>query len=78
MIDIQKLKYDLALKSALAATLLNRNTEETVAVQMSKEFSAAYREYALNPSLILEVVDRLKESEQLSFEATNALVKSHS
>lgn len=78
MIDIEKLKYDLALQSALAATVLNRNSDEAVSAQMLKEFSAAYREYALNPSLVLEVANKIKESEQLCFEMANALGKGDS
>lgn len=75
MIDVQKLKYDLAMQSALAATILNRREDETVAAQMAREFSLAYREYCLNASLSAQMATNLKESEQLAFKLANSLVE---
>lgn len=78
MIDVDKLRYDLALQSALAATVLNRNSDESVYAQMLKEFSAAYNEYSLQPSKLLSVINKARQSEQLCFEAVNALSKGDS
>lgn len=73
MIDVQKLKYDLAMQSALAATILNRRKDETVATQMAREFGSAYRQYcSMNLS---ELKNKLSVSEQVMFETVNALVK---
>lgn len=73
MIDVQKLKYDLAMQSALAATILNRREDETVAAQMAREFSLAYREYCLMN--LSELKNELSVSEQVMFESVNALLK---
>ena len=73
MIDVQKLKYDLAMQSALAATILNRREDETVAAQMAHEFNSAYRQYcSMNLS---ELINELSVSEQVKFETVNALAK---
>lgn len=74
MIDLKKLKYDLAIQSALAATILNRRDDESVAAQMAEEFSSAYREYcSMN---LTELKNELSASEQIEFESVNALFKS--
>lgn len=74
MIDFEKLKYDLAMQSALAATILNRRADESVATQMAKEFSSAYREYcSMN---LAELKNELSASEQVEFESVNSLLKS--
>lgn len=73
MIDVQKLKYDLAMQSALAATILNRRKDETIAAQMAHEFTSAYRQYcSMNLS---ELIKELSVSEQVKFETVNALAK---
>ena len=65
MIDVQKLKYDLAMQSALAATILNR--------RLARSFSLAYRQYcSMNLS---ELKAELSVSEQVLFETLNALGK---
>ena len=75
MIDIEKLKYDLAMQSALAATIINRS-EGTIAAQMLKEFTEAYNEYSLmSPSALSAVSKKMIESKQLSFETVNSIGK---
>ena len=73
MIDIQKLKYDLAMQSALAATILNRREDETVSAQVAREFSAAYREYCTMN--MAQLKDDLSASEQFVFESVNSIIK---
>lgn len=76
LIDIEKLKYDLAMNSALAMTIMNRNSKETLATQMLKEFMAAYNEYALMPSEeFIAVKNSMANSKQLNFEKVNSLGK---
>ena len=76
MIDVQKLKYDLAMQSALAATVLNRRADESIPEQMLKDFSAAYQEYsAMNPMELSGVATGVTKSEQFSFETVNSLGK---
>ena len=73
MIDVQKLKYDLAMQSALAATVLNRRADESIPVQMARELVAAYRE--IGSMNLVELKNNLQLSEQVKFESVNALFK---
>ena len=73
MIDVQKLKYDLAMQSALAATVLNRRADESIPVQMARELVAAYRE--IGSMNLVELKNNLQLSEQVKFESVNALLK---
>ena len=75
MIDVQKLKYDLAMQSALAATILNRREDETVAAQMAHEFTSAYSQYCSDASLLDQTATDIKKSEQLAFKLANSLVE---
>ena len=75
-VDIQKLKYDLAMQSAVSATILNRREDETVAAQMAREFGLAYQEYnEMNQAVMLSVATGITKSEQFGFEAHNSLGK---
>lgn len=73
MIDVQKLKYDLAMQSALAATILNRRADESIPAQMARELVAAYRE--IGSMNLAEIKNELSLSEQVKFESINALLK---
>lgn len=78
MIDLKKIKYDLAMQSALAATILNRRADESIAAQMAKEFSSAYREYAaMNQTELSRIANEIPKSEQFGFETRNSLGKSN-
>ena len=78
MIDVKKIKYDLAVQSALAATILNRDSALSVPKQIMQEFSNAYREYSLmSPEEIIAVQKSIFDSEQLNFELVNSLVQSN-
>ena len=77
MLDVKKLKYDLAIQSALATTILNRDSTISVPKQIMQEFSNAYREYSLMPrEEITAVKVSISDSEQLAFELANSLVQS--
>jgi len=77
MLDVKKLKYDLAIQSALATTILNRDSTISVPKQIMQEFSNAYREYSLmSREEITAVKTSIFDSEQLAFELENSLVQS--
>ena len=77
MLDVKKLKYDLAIQSALATTILNRDSTISVPKQIMQEFSNAYREYSLmSREEITAVKTSIFDSEQLAFELANSLVQS--
>ena len=73
MVDTEKLKYDLAMQSALAATILNRNSDESISTQMMSEFTTAYNELSLmSASAMLEIQQKMQVSKQLNFEKVNS------
>lgn len=71
MSDEEKLKYDLAMQSALAATILNRNSGESVAAQVMREFAAAYGELEMS-SQVTELSTQIRKLKQRHFEQVNS------